>query len=300
MEINTEPMLLPVKFSVENTIHTLTSSSIAMLYQSWWNSSTVPASKPNVWLFPRFPYANLCPWCHDCNCKVNNLHLAASSLPGNGGNFYRNHSARLFNCFEKSISHINIYIFLVLNRRCLLGCAAYQQPLKSWPGKMIWLYSFLPWVPGVLSTTSCGEKIENEVLVVLTRHGRDKCQQRQQHQCPTHSHHRRYHGRLSGLCQLQSALSISNGITDDRHGVFGLGWRHPGRTRSPTHRHPKWRKSSERSPQHFLFGRSIGGQTLAGCPQPWSSSRFWFHRPAHHTGQETDVEHWRREQQLQW
>ena len=116
MEINTEPMLLPVKFSVENTIHTLTSSSIAMLYQSWWNSSTVPASKPNVWLFPRFPYANLCPWCHDCNCKVNNLHLAASSLPGNGGNFYRNHSARLFNCFEKSISHINIYIFLVLNR----------------------------------------------------------------------------------------------------------------------------------------------------------------------------------------
>ena len=56
--INTEPMLLPVKFLVENTIHTLTSSSIAMLYQSWWNSSAVPASKPNVWLFPRFPYAN--------------------------------------------------------------------------------------------------------------------------------------------------------------------------------------------------------------------------------------------------
>ncbi len=58
MEINTEPMLLPVKFSVENTIHTLTSSSIAMLYQSWWNSSVVSASKPNVWLFPWFPYAN--------------------------------------------------------------------------------------------------------------------------------------------------------------------------------------------------------------------------------------------------
>ena len=79
------------------------------------------------------------------------------------------------------------------------------------------------------------------MLVVLTRHGRDECQQRQQHQCPTHSHHRRYHGRLSGLCQLQSALSISNGITDDRHGVFVIGWRHPGRTRSSTHRHPKWR-----------------------------------------------------------
>jgi len=52
MEINTtyaaakQPM--PVKFSVEKTIHTLTSSSIAVLYQSWWNSSVVLASKPNV------------------------------------------------------------------------------------------------------------------------------------------------------------------------------------------------------------------------------------------------------------
>ena len=39
---------------------------------------------------------------------------------------------------------------------------------------MIWLYSFLPWVPGVLSTTSCGEKIENELVEFKCKYAETK------------------------------------------------------------------------------------------------------------------------------